>query len=54
MPKTLANGDDDMEDEDDDDDSDSDDDEGDEASKTPNIQVILGLTLVLFIHISCL
>ncbi|KAG7584408.1 WD40 repeat [Arabidopsis suecica] len=39
VPKTLANGDDDMEDEDDDDDSDSDDDDGDEASKTPNIQV---------------
>lgn len=39
MPKTFGNGED--EDEDDEDDSDSDDDDGDEASKTPNIQVIL-------------
>lgn len=39
MPKTLVNGEDDMEDEDDEDDSDSD--EENEASKTPNIQVIL-------------
>jgi len=39
VPKTFGNGED--EDEDDEDDSDSDDDDGDEASKTPNIQVIL-------------